>query len=70
MAWCRRIQTETPNTAVRVRLDAETTISDLLKMLTIKAALALAAVLLAVFVAGLAVGRSPLGTYLLGLLGK
>jgi hypothetical protein len=70
MAWCRRVQAEKPQTALRGHIDAEMTLSDLGQMLTIKTVLALGAVLLGIFVAGLIVGRSPMGEYLLGLLGK
>ena len=46
----------------------EMTIADLVKMLTIKTALAFVMTMFAIFVFGLLVGRSPPGDFLLGLL--
>jgi len=68
MAWCRRVQTEKPQHAVHGQIDVEMTIADLVKMLTIKTALAFVTTMFAIFVFGLLVGRSPLGDFLLGLL--
>lgn len=68
--WCRRVQTETPSRASRGRIDGEMTIADMGKILTIKAALALIAASVALFVVGMMVGDTPVGDYLLHLFGK
>ena len=66
MAWCRRVQTEKPQHAVHGQIDVEMTIADLVKMLTIKTALAFVTTMFAIFVFGLLVGRSPLWRFSVG----
>jgi hypothetical protein len=76
MAWCRKLEGEKPlvagkpPTEIRDRIDAEMKIADLLKMLTIKTAVGLCALLVGIFVIGLIVGESPLGGSVLGLFRK
>ena len=69
MAWCRHLQTaNVPEN--RGKIDAEMTIKALMQMLTLKSAGALAVLVFGIFVLGVLIGRSAVGTFLLNLVGK
>jgi len=70
MAWCRRVQTETPAREQRGHITAEMTIFELGQMLTIKTAIGLVVALFAIFVFGVLIGRSSFGDFILALMGK
>jgi len=57
-------------TADRGKIDAEMTIKALMQMLTLKSAGALAVLVFGIFVLGVLIGRSAVGTFLLNLVGK
>jgi hypothetical protein len=65
MAWCRRVQTDKPQRANHGQIDAEMTVSDLGKMLTLKTVGVLVGAMFGIFVFGVLVGQSPLGDFLM-----
>jgi hypothetical protein len=69
MAWCRHVQTaKAPEN--RGKIDGETTIRELMQMFTFKSAAALAGLMFGIFVFGMAIGRTAVGTFFLSLVGK
>jgi hypothetical protein len=70
MAWCRRVQTEQLERPGHNRMDTEMTLSELGRLLTIRTALTVTAVLFGIFVIGLWIRGTPIGTTLFNFIEK
>ena len=69
MAWCRKLQTAKVS-ANRGTIDAKMALFELMQLLTLGSVGWLIAISFGIFVFGIAVGQSPVGTFLLSLVRK